>query len=205
MSGDIPKCRPLETLLTSAQSGLCQQCFLGMTFRYITLHGGHHFLNDKQQQQLPSFVYLTRVGKQCLWLAAFMWEAGEKLSSISISGKNCDVNINECKSNPCEHGQCIDEINSYRCVCDLPYTGKNCKIEMNPCSPNLCKNGAQCVALPNYESFMCSCPLGYTGKYFVNFLTSFLNPKWISHVPHHNVCRLVLMNAQNTSSYNKIV
>jgi hypothetical protein len=34
---------------------------------------------------------------------------------------------------------------------------------------------------------------------------TFLHPKWISHVPRHNVCRLALMNAQNTSSYNKIV
>jgi hypothetical protein len=26
------------------KSGLGQYCFLGVTFRYITLHGGHHFL-----------------------------------------------------------------------------------------------------------------------------------------------------------------
>jgi hypothetical protein len=28
-----------------AQSGHSQQCFLGVTLRYITLHGWHHFLN----------------------------------------------------------------------------------------------------------------------------------------------------------------
>jgi hypothetical protein len=48
MSGDKTEMSPLEkTLLTSAQSGLGQQGFLGVTFRSVTLHGGHHFYGAK--------------------------------------------------------------------------------------------------------------------------------------------------------------
>jgi hypothetical protein len=40
-------------LLTSAQSGLGQQCFLRVTFRSIALHGGHHCYNVPQILDSP--------------------------------------------------------------------------------------------------------------------------------------------------------
>lgn len=39
------------------------------------------------------------------------------------SGPNCEVNEDDCASNPCEYGDCIDEINGYKCMCHPGYTG----------------------------------------------------------------------------------
>lgn len=39
-------------------------------------------------------------------------------------GYNCQVNIDECASNPClNQGTCFDDVSGYTCQCALPYTG----------------------------------------------------------------------------------
>lgn len=86
------------------------------------------------------------------------------LLSTASTGELCQTNINECASNPCVNGDCIDQVGDYSCHCRLPYTGKNCETEMNPCKPNLCQNNAQCVPSQNYQSFECSCPSGFAGE-----------------------------------------
>jgi hypothetical protein len=40
------------------------------------------------------------------------------------TGKNCDENIDECESDPCENNsECVDEVDGFKCVCDSGYTG----------------------------------------------------------------------------------
>ena len=34
--------------------------------------------------------------------------------------------IDECATNPCNHGSCQDKINGYHCNCEPGYTGTNC-------------------------------------------------------------------------------
>lgn len=46
-----------------------------------------------------------------------------------FTGDLCDININDCLSNPCIHGKCVDGIASYRCDCNKGYFGKQCEHE----------------------------------------------------------------------------
>ena len=36
------------------------------------------------------------------------------------------TDINECRPDPCVHGNCTDLINDYLCSCDPGYIAKNC-------------------------------------------------------------------------------
>lgn len=44
-------------------------------------------------------------------------------------GKDCDVDIDDCASNPCVNGgECVDQVNTYRCICPVGYTGYQCEV-----------------------------------------------------------------------------
>lgn len=50
-------------------------------------------------------------------------------TSLIHSGGKCEVDINECESNPCHHGgTCIDQSNSYTCHCPPGWVGPSCEI-----------------------------------------------------------------------------
>lgn len=38
----------------------------------------------------------------------------------------CFTDINECLSSPCQHGTCIDKVDSYSCNCSPGYIGRDC-------------------------------------------------------------------------------
>uniref|UniRef100_A0A4W4FPV2 EGF-like domain-containing protein n=1 Tax=Electrophorus electricus TaxID=8005 RepID=A0A4W4FPV2_ELEEL len=48
-----------------------------------------------------------------------------------FAGVNCEVDINECESNPCHHGgTCTDRSNGYTCHCPAGWVGGNCEIHL---------------------------------------------------------------------------
>ncbi|KAL4228211.1 DNA repair protein Rad9 [Mactra antiquata] len=87
----------------------------------------------------------------------------ECLCKPGYEGKNCSIEINECKSNPCQAGgECIDLVGNYTCCCPIGRAGKNCEEELNECSNSAyyenqcgfkqCKNysNAVCIMKPHF-------------------------------------------------------
>ena len=99
-----------------------------------------------------------------------------------LIGNLCQFNIDECASDPCNQGDCIDLASGYECVCDTQWSGENCDVYLDPCGFTPCQNGAQCGPTGDYLSFTCTCPQGYTGK---NFLWNYLYLYSSYHLEHH--------------------
>jgi Notch-like protein len=80
-----------------------------------------------------------------------------------FSGGNCEVNIQECDSSPCQNGAaCTDGIPEYVCTCMDGYSGDNCATDNDECLSFPCKNGATCTT-PGVFMYECTCVTGWTG------------------------------------------
>uniref|UniRef100_A0AAZ3QJZ2 Neurogenic locus notch homolog protein 1 n=1 Tax=Oncorhynchus tshawytscha TaxID=74940 RepID=A0AAZ3QJZ2_ONCTS len=78
------------------------------------------------------------------------------------SGKNCDINNNECESNPCMNGgTCKDMTSGYVCSCRIGFTGPSCQTNINECASNPCLNQGTCI--DDVDNFACTCLLGFRG------------------------------------------
>ncbi|XP_053388454.1 uncharacterized protein LOC128551583 [Mercenaria mercenaria] len=79
------------------------------------------------------------------------------------TGLQCQIDINECASNPCLHGAtCFDLINEYFCGCISGYTNVNCQTDINECELQTCENGGTCQ--DNVNTAVCDCAPGFTGE-----------------------------------------
>uniref|UniRef100_A0A3Q2YVP4 Crumbs cell polarity complex component 2 n=1 Tax=Hippocampus comes TaxID=109280 RepID=A0A3Q2YVP4_HIPCM len=88
-------------------------------------------------------------------------------------GVHCEVDIDECDSNPCQNGAtCEDAANSYICQCPEPEPdkeplgGRNCDVLLVGCQQHQCQHDGICMPLLTAygeHSYTCLCGPGWTG------------------------------------------
>lgn len=86
---------------------------------------------------------------------------GERMCHPGWTGSYCNVEINECASDPCQfNAACTDLLADYRCDCPAGTQGKNCD-DINECSSGPCEHGGTCENKLNH--YLCHCPREYSG------------------------------------------
>ena len=96
--------------------------------------------------------------------------------AIGWEGAECELDINECLSQPCNgtandaetpHGTCSHSYyngqishGDYSCSCSTGWTGTNCGVDIDECASYPCTNG-QCVE--GVDSYSCTCASGFRG------------------------------------------
>lgn len=86
---------------------------------------------------------------------------------VSVSrhlGPKCNVEVDECSSNPCRNGgTCVDEENGFHCLCPAGFHEPYCYSHVDVCSNSPCVHGV-CREDPNgyqpafiYNDFMLTC------------------------------------------------
>ena len=56
------------------------------------------------------------------------------------------------------------------CICDKGWNGATCNRDVNECLSRPCLNGGICVNTPG--SYKCTCPPGFTGRWYSELLNS---------------------------------
>ncbi|CAG0888949.1 unnamed protein product [Cyprideis torosa] len=132
---DIPECDSQPC----ANGGACYE--RSNVSLYSTNQFGYRFL--------VAFSYETAAGYACDCLPGF-------------TGDNCEINIDECSSNPCLNGNCVDQVNAFFCECFRGYEGMLCQVEINECERfTPCVRG---TCEDKIGDYVCSCPPNYGGK-----------------------------------------
>ncbi|XP_050423737.1 protein crumbs isoform X2 [Adelges cooleyi] len=95
------------------------------------------------------FNYATASGYECLCMPG-------------TTGVKCEIDINECDSNPCRWGSCDNRIGGYACLCDDGFEGVYCEIEIDECERfKPCEHG---TCIDRRAGYYCDCAPKYGGK-----------------------------------------
>nr|XP_020458752.1 protein eyes shut homolog isoform X2 [Monopterus albus] len=82
-----------------------------------------------------------------------------------FGGTQCETEINECDSNPCQHrGTCSDLLGRYECQCPTGFLGRNCEVDIDACAlpNNTCPPETQCLDLTYGLEYTCRVPCPQT-------------------------------------------
>lgn len=72
------------------------------------------------------------------------------------------TDVDDCMSNPCVNGSCMDTLGGYKCTCHGGFTGLNCNVNIDDCIASACQNNAICV--DGISAYSCLCNYGYKGE-----------------------------------------
>ncbi|CAG2059894.1 unnamed protein product, partial [Timema podura] len=84
-------------------------------------------------------------------------------------GRRCETNINDCAADingkyPCDHGMCIDGIDTFSCDCsNTGYEGVSCERDIDECETQIAQCG-QGVCMNLNGSYTCRCLPGLCGE-----------------------------------------
>ncbi|XP_038058462.1 protein jagged-1-like [Patiria miniata] len=84
---------------------------------------------------------------------------GAKICYSGWEGSNCELDYDECQSNPCANGACVNGVDQFSCSCTDGWTGTTCNIDVDDCASTPCKNGGTCH--DHVAFFTCACPPGF--------------------------------------------
>ncbi|XP_046573989.1 fibropellin-1-like [Haliotis rubra] len=120
--------------------------------------------------ELRSYCDPNYYGKQCAVFCSASTKGrytchpytGAKICTPGWHGMNCEMNVDDCVSSPCQNGAtCIDKHRGYVCACAYGFTGERCETRINPCLSNPCSNGGLCE--DTGRGYTCNCPVGWEG------------------------------------------
>ncbi|XP_064792399.1 protein eyes shut homolog [Oncorhynchus masou masou] len=80
-----------------------------------------------------------------------------------FTGPRCEINMDECSSNPCLHGFCYDVVDGFYCLCNPGYAGVRCEQDIDDCASNMCSNNSTCRDL--HLTYECLCVPGWEGEF----------------------------------------
>ncbi|KAI1888818.1 hypothetical protein AGOR_G00172670 [Albula goreensis] len=111
------------------------------------------------------------------------------------TGTNCDQNVNECASNPCQNGgTCTDGINGYTCTCTSQWTGPQCQTAQQVCGDTLTPP-SPLLALPNWP-----CTFSYPNTPGGDEYDHMVSCAWVVRVDANKIVRITFPHFDLESS-----